>query len=426
MDADAYLSSLGIEVKDPSQRTIGRLSLAGEFLLDGARGVLLKPKRGDVSDRYLELLAGAGYQFVVADGSSFPSFYAREGASLSPIRALPVRAPSHFPTGEVLTAWTQLVRASAGSGDAARLGVAQLVARIDEPDVFGPEIISSTSDVPVARLGGSKAAAPEPLRTAAALLAAYRLQPTSPQELARLFAALSSLLPDKGQFSGLAEALVPLLQAHQLGRQRLLVSGGIGAEVSALLGVEGTVVLPAEVRVMEPVLERLLPDAERVFADFLQTQLKPSYDGVVLVPPLGHKLGGQQIAKFELAKRGDKVRARVATELLFVEHALATTTQGGVLIMVLPEGLLSSAGHADFREWLLERARLLAVLSLPVGACFRGSNVKCSVVLMQKLATSDDYPILMVDLEADDVGGDVAAAKSRLDAFLEREVAACA
>ncbi len=41
-------------------------------------------------------------------------------------------------------------------------------------------------------------------------------------------------------------------------------------------------------------------------------------------------------------------------------------------------------------------------------------------------ARNDDYPILMVDVEVRDLSGDIDAAQSKLDDFLEREVAACA
>ncbi len=426
LDANAYLNSLGIEVTEAEKSAIGRLALAGEFVLGGERGVLLRPKRGDVSDRYLELLAAEGYAFVIVDGGSYPSFYAREGEGLGLVRALPIADPQHYPSQEVLGGWAQLVRSAAGRGEAVPVGVAQLVARLDNEEVFGPALVRTSSDVPVSRLGGDASVAAEPLRTAAALLAGFRLHPRSPGELVRLMVAVSSLLPDKGQFSGLTEDLAPLVQARQLGARRLLVSGGAGAEVAALLGVEGAVVLPSELRVLEPLLERVLPGVDRVFADFLESTFEQSFDGVIVVPPLGRQLGGAQLGRFELAKRGGKTRTRVAAELLFVEHALAATADGGVVVTVLPEGLLSSAGHADFREWLLEHARLLAVVSLPAGTCFRGTGVKCSVVLLQKPAPAGDYPILMVDVEAEGLGGDVEAARSKLDKFLEREVAACA
>jgi hypothetical protein len=280
--------------------------------------------------------------------------------------------------------------------------------------------------VAVARLGGDAAVEPEPLRTAAALLAGYRARPESPNELARLGGALSSLLSDKGQLSGLTETLTPLLGLRHLGKRRLLVSGGAGAELSALNGAEGTAVLQVELRPLKPLLERSLPNVEYVFTDFLQSSFGSGYDGVVVIPPLGHQLIGRQLSKFELSKRGGKARPRVSAELLYMEHALAATAAGGLLVTILSEGLLSSAGHADFRAWLLKHARLLAVISLPMGACFKGTGVRCSVVLLMKSAPPEDYPIIMLDAESDDLSADIASARSRIDEFLDREVPACA
>lgn len=426
LEANTYLRSLGIKVAEAAQAAIGRLALAGEFVLDGKRGVLLRPKRGDVSDRYLELLVGEGYGFVVVDGGDYPSFYARENEGLAAVRALPVADRQRFPSREVLAAWTQLIRAAAGRGEATGLGVAQWVASLTDEELFGPALVRSTGDLPIERLGGDRSVAAEPFRTAAALLAGFRVRPDSPDELVRLVVALSSLLPDKGQFSGLTETLAPLLQVNGLGARRLLVSVGLGAEVAALLGAKGTIVLPTELRILEPLLERVLPTVGRVFADFLRTTFDQSYDGVVVVPPIGLQMSGAQLGWFELSKRAGKPRSRVPVEFLFIEHAFAEMADGALLVTVLPEGLLSSAGHADFRGWLLEHARLLAVLSLPVGTCFRGTGVKCSVVVLRKSAPADDYPILMVDLEADDLSGDIETARSKLDDFLKREMVACA
>jgi hypothetical protein len=426
VNANTYLTSLGIEVVEAAQAAIGRLVLAGEFVLGGERGALIRPKRGDVSLRYLEILVDEGYAFVVVDSGGYPAFYAREGAGLAPVRALPIAAPQRFPTTSVLAGWAQLIRTAARRGEAARLGAAQLVAHLGSDDVFRPELISATDHVPIEQLGGDNSVAAEPLRIAAALLAGFRMRPDSPDELVGLLVALSSLLPDKGQYTGLAENLAPLFRNCRFGTRRLLVSSGGGAEVAALLGAEGTIVLPSELHILEPLLARLLPDVDRVFSDFLQSRFEPLYDAAIVIPPFGLQLEGAQLGRFELAKRGGKVRGRVAAEALFVEHALAALVDGGILVAVLPEGLLSSAGHADFRHWLLDQARLLAVISLPAGACIRATGVKCSVVLLQKSLPIDDYRILMVDVDADDMSGDIEIARAKLDEFLEREVAACA
>jgi hypothetical protein len=423
LDGIGYLHSLGLKITDAAQRSVGRLALSGEFILDERRGVLLRPKRGGVSGRYLELLAAEGYAFVVIDDSDYPSMYTREGESLVPIRALPVNTPSRFPSRDVLGAWARLIRSAAGRGDAARLGAAQLVAYFDDGGVFTPALVQCKDDAPVTCIGGGPEDDAEPLRTAAALLAGFDLRPGSRVELASLLGALASLLHHKGEVSGLAEGLAGLLQFPQLGERRLIVSGCAGAELSVLFRSSGSAALPTALEALGPLLRQLLPNVELQLGDFLRSSTRTDYSGVIVVPPLGVDFRGAEFEGFDLSKRAGKPLPRVSAELLYVEHGLAATAPGGVLVAVLPEGLLSSAGHTQFREWMLARSRLLAVVSLPAGSCFHGTGVKCSVVLLKKGAPEADYPILMVD--ADD-GDGLAAAKTTLDDFLNREVSACA
>src|SRR5262245_26315491 len=96
--AVAYLESLGLE-RTPSERSsIGRLAVSSEFFLDGRRGVVVRPKRGGVSDRYLELLAADGVDYVIVDGPEPLGIYGRTPVgSLQPLRALPLTSPTRFP-----------------------------------------------------------------------------------------------------------------------------------------------------------------------------------------------------------------------------------------------------------------------------------------------------------------------------------------
>ena len=48
-----------------------------------------------------------------------------------------------------------------------------------------------------------------------------------------------------------------------------------------------------------------------------------------------------------------------------------------------------------------------------------------TLVLLRKRVPADDYPSLMVDVEVEDLSGDIEAARLKLDGLLEREVAAC-
>lgn len=89
-----------------------------------------------------------------------------------------------------------------------------------------------------------------------------------------------------------------------------------------------------------------------------------------------------------LGKGGQK------TELLFLERCLRLLKPGGRLGVVLPDGNLNnpSAQWADVRRWAEGKARLMAVVSLPLET-FKGAGthgVKASVVFMQRFTASDD------------------------------------
>lgn len=55
-------------------------------------------------------------------------------------------------------------------------------------------------------------------------------------------------------------------------------------------------------------------------------------------------------------------------DILFVERSLRLLGAGGRMLIVLPEGLLNLPRYEAFRRWLLGKAFLAAVVSLPAGA----------------------------------------------------------
>src|SRR6266487_81648 len=120
-----YLNSLAIAVYTPRDAMIGRLAIAGEFELAGGRGIVVHPKRGSVSDRYLTLLAAERIFYVLVDGTALPEIYGRpaNGHGLVPMRALPIAHPNRFPTAAVWAALVHLLRTAAGVwADALTLG----------------------------------------------------------------------------------------------------------------------------------------------------------------------------------------------------------------------------------------------------------------------------------------------------------------
>ena len=122
-------------------------------------------------------------------------------------------------------------------------------------------------------------------------------------------------------------------------------------------------------------------------------------------------------------RKSIKQRASVKTEIIYVERIWQLLKPGGQAAVVLPDGLLTNASLQGVRDWLLERFKVLAVVSLPQFAFAHfGAGVKSSVVFLEKRpfsitkregkeivvvgSVSDDEPIFMA--MAENIGYDAA------------------
>lgn len=437
MDAPAYLESLGIPQRCALSPVIGRLAVVAEFLLGGRRGVVVRPKRGGVSDRYLQILRSDGVDYVVIDGSVPLTIYGRAPDSevLEPLRALPVESPTTFPPEAVLQVVTDLLlRVARKPANALDFGSRMLAAKLaDEQsgdEIFGPAATTHRNGTSVQRLADAAGvdapagASGQAVATAQALLAGYRLTPRLAAETAVLVDFIARLADPK--IWG-----IPARAAFAL--SGAWIAGGCTLVVSALPGIQllplreakvGRALLPLPFARENPLLRWLFPTTDFVDADFLAWTPDVAPDRLFIVPPLGRWTGSSEILRrFELGNRVDgKALCRAPTEALYIEHGLKLASPGALLVAVVPEGLLSSMGHADFRNWLLERVQLLAVLSLPAGSCFTGTAVRCSVLYMKKIdPVPRDYPISMVQADDDDLHDpDV---RSKLGAAIDEAVA---
>lgn len=103
-------------------------------------------------------------------------------------------------------------------------------------------------------------------------------------------------------------------------------------------------------------------------------------------------------------KRAIKQRASVKTEIIYCERVWQLLKPGGQAAVVLPDGLLTNASLQGVRDWLLERFKVLAVVSLPQFAFAHfGAGVKSSVVFLEKrfpnVPASDGEAIFMAMAE---------------------------
>ena len=84
---------------------------------------------------------------------------------------------------------------------------------------------------------------------------------------------------------------------------------------------------------------------------------------------------------------------------MFIERALDMLKPGGRLAIVLPQGVLNNTNMEYVRNYLLEKARILAVVGLHGNTFKPHTGTKTSILFLKKWGEREkplaDYPIFM-------------------------------
>ena len=122
-----------------------------------------------------------------------------------------------------------------------------------------------------------------------------------------------------------------------------------------------------------------------------------SFDCIITNPPFGSTIKQTEhayLGLYGLAERGvdwlnpkSKAAQRpgVSSEILFIEQCWHFLVEGGYLAIVIPDGILTNASLQYVRDWMMEKFRVLAVVSLPqITFMSTGAGVKSSVLFLRK------------------------------------------
>lgn len=151
-----------------------------------------------------------------------------------------------------------------------------------------------------------------------------------------------------------------------------------------------------------------------------------TFDVVLTNPPFGAKIpidDPNVLRGFELAHRWRKadsgvrvmqegaLRPKMPPEILFIERCLQWLKEGGRMGIVVPDGILGNPDNEPIRAWILQNARVLASIDLPVEAFLPQVGVQASLLFLEKKPRREvnagldpDYPIFMA--VAEQVGHD--------------------
>ncbi len=130
----------------------------------------------------------------------------------------------------------------------------------------------------------------------------------------------------------------------------------------------------------------MLKDEDKAWEYF--DELK--FDVILANPPFaGEMKDRKMLARYELARpalkrAGDDKAPKEERDVLFIERILKMLKPGGRAAIVLPQGKFNNSSLAFIREWILKKARLLAVVGLHPSTFKPHTGTKTSVLFVQK------------------------------------------
>ena len=125
-----------------------------------------------------------------------------------------------------------------------------------------------------------------------------------------------------------------------------------------------------------------------------------NFDILMANPPFAGDIKESRILhQYQLSFNTNGVaRNKVARVILFIERNLGFLKPGGRMAIVLPQGIFNNTSDKYVRDFVAERARILAVVGLHINTFKPHTGTKTSVLFVQKWDDElcpklDDYPI---------------------------------
>jgi type I restriction enzyme M protein len=124
------------------------------------------------------------------------------------------------------------------------------------------------------------------------------------------------------------------------------------------------------------------------------------FDILMANPPFAGDIKESRIIhKYELGyNQKKKPKSKVGRDILFIERNLQFLKPGGRMAIVLPQGRLNNTSDKDIREFISDKARIIAVVGIHINTFKPHSGTKTSVLFLQKwddklCPKKDDYLI---------------------------------
>lgn len=139
------------------------------------------------------------------------------------------------------------------------------------------------------------------------------------------------------------------------------------------------------------------------------------YDFVLTNPPFGAKEEEENILiKFDLGKyENGRTRKSQKKEFLFIERCIDLVKPNGKVGIVIPDGILNNPTLKYVREFILKKAKIIGIISLPDEAFIPfGSFQKTSILVLEKKENENEkQPTKVFMAKASKIGYDATGKK---------------
>ena len=153
------------------------------------------------------------------------------------------------------------------------------------------------------------------------------------------------------------------------------------------------------------------------FKDFEDNKLNQDhfknleFDLLLANPPFAGQIKQRKLlSRYALAKdKKGKIKNKVSRHILFIERNLNLVKEGGRLAIVLPQGIFDNISQINIRDYIIKRAKILAVVGLHTNSFKPHTGTKTSIIFLQKWKKNElgqggepkvkDYPIFFATSE---------------------------
>ena len=127
------------------------------------------------------------------------------------------------------------------------------------------------------------------------------------------------------------------------------------------------------------------------------------FDVLMTNPPFAGTVKERDILiLYELAEKNGRLINKIGRHILFLERSLQFLRPGGRMAIVLPQGLLNNTNAEYIRRFIIDEARILAVVGLHVNTFKPHTGTKTSVLFLRKYTKEEKEKIQQVRLKYED------------------------